>query len=188
MKSVVYDTDEAAYVQLQAKPNFSLVGRRLGRRVGELARELKGLSREALREFEEHGEIELLGEMFSGDEIQVFREPVPETGAQSDRLITVALDCTLDDALRSEGKAREIVNRVQRARKALDLAVTDRIHITYEGDAALQDCVENFRDYIAGETLALQITAGELGENGVSAEIEDASLRFSIEKVAQDRA
>ena len=188
VKSVVYDTDEASYVQLQAKPNFSLVGRRLGRRVGELARELNGLSREALSEFEQRGEIELLGEMFSGDEIQVFREPVPETGAQSDRLITVALDCTLDDALRSEGKAREIVNRVQRARKALDLAVTDRIHITYEGDAALQDCVENFRDYIAGETLALQITAGELGENGVSAEIEDASLRFSIEKVAQDRA
>ena len=188
VKSVVYDTDEASYVQLQAKPNFSLVGRRLGRRVGELARELKGLTREALSKFEEHGEIELLGEMFSGDEIQVFREPVPETGAQSDRLITVALDCRLDDALRSEGKAREIVNRVQRARKALDLAVTDRIHITYEGDAALQDCVENFRDYIAGETLALQITAGELGEDGVSAEIEDASLRFSIERVAQDRA
>ncbi len=188
VKSVVYDTDEAAYVQLKAKPNFSLVGRRLGRRVGELARALKGLSREALSDFEERGEIELLGEVFSGDEIQVFRESGPETGAQSDRLITVALDCTLDDALRSEGKAREIVNRVQRARKALDLAVTDRIHITYEGDAALQDCVESFRDYIAGETLALQIAPGAIGEDGVCAEIEDASLRFSIEKVAQERA
>ncbi len=188
VKSVVYDSDEASYVRLYAKPNFSLLGRRLGRQVGDLARELKGLSREALSEFEEQGEIELLGAVFSGDEIQVFREPVPETGAESDRLITVALDCTLDDALRSEGKAREIVNRVQRARKALDLAVTDRIHITYEGDAALQDCMENFRDYIAGETLALEIKAGEVGEDGVCAEIEDASLRFSIKKkVAQDR-
>ena len=184
VKSVVYDTDEASYVRLHAKPNFSLLGRRLGRRIGDLARELKGLSREALRDFEEQGEMELLGEVFSGDEVQVFREPVPETGAQSDRLITVALDCRLDDALRSEGKAREIVNRVQRARKALDLAVTDRIHITYQGDASLQDCMERFRDYIAGETLALQIAHGEIGEDGVCAEIEDASLSFSIEKVA----
>ena len=188
VKSVVYDTNEASYVQLRAKPNFSLLGRRLGKRVGELARELKELTRQALVEFEEQGEINLLGEVFSGDEIQVFREPVPETGAVSDRLITLTLDCTLDDALRSEGKAREIVNRVQRARKAQGLEVTDRIKLTYQGDTSLQDCMERFRDYIAGETLALEIAAGELGEDGVCAEIENANLRFLIEKVVQDLA
>ena len=184
VKSVVYDTDEATYVHLFAKPNFALLGQRLGRRVGELAKELKGLPRESLAAFEGEGRIELLGEVWGSEEINVFREPVAETGAVSDRLITVALDCTLTDELRQEGTAREIVNRVQRARKAMDLDVTDRIHITYQADKPLEECLDKYHDYIARETLALSITRGQTGTNATHAHVDDASLRFKIEAVA----
>ena len=183
VKSVAYDTDEAAYVGLRAKPNFAVLGRRLGRRVGELASSLEALPRAALAAFEAQGEIELLGETFSGEEIQVFREPVPGSGAQTNRLITLVLDFELDEDLKMEGAAREIVNRVQRARKALDLEVSDRIRMRYQADASLHACVQRFRDYIAGETLAVEITEAEVGEQAVAASVDGAALKFTIEKV-----
>ena len=188
VKKVVYDTDEARYVGLRAKPNFALLGHRLGRRVGDLAKTLKQLPREELADFEARGEIELLGEVFSGEEIQVFREPVPGRGAQTDRLVTLVLDTTLDEALVMEGRAREIVNRIQRARKAEDLAVSDRIRITYACDASLEVCLTEFRDYIAGETLALELVAGEVGNDATSAEVEGESFEFVIEKEVRDAA
>jgi len=182
VKTVAYDTDEGAYVGLKAKPNFALLGSRLGKRVGELARELKQLPRETLADFESTGEIELLGEAFSGEEIQVFRDPVPGTGAHTNRLITLVLDCALDDELRMEGKAREIVNRVQRARKAQGLAVSDRIKITYQGDSVLTTCLKQFKDYIAGETLANEICRGKVADGATRADIDGASLAFVIER------
>ena len=182
VKSVAYDTNESAYVGLHAKPNFAVLGRRLGRRVGELARELKQLPREALSEFESRGEIELLDETFGAEDIQVFREPVPGSGAQTNRLITLVLDVELDEDLRVEGQAREIVNRIQRARKALDLEVSDRIKVTYQGDASLERCVERFRDYICAETLALDIAPGRVGKRAITAKIEGSSLAFEIQK------
>ncbi len=184
VKSVVYDSNEAAYVSLYAKPNFSLLGKRLGARVRDVAQALETLDRATLLHFEEHGEMELLGEVFSADEIQILREPAPESGAESDRLITIALDCTLDEALRSEGWAREIVNRIQRARKAIDLAVSDRIEVRYQGDAALCTCVQRYHDYIAGETLAVEISEGAVDAEPQVAEIDDARLHFSISKAA----
>jgi len=181
VKVVAFDTDEGAYVELRAKPNFALLGARLGKRVGELARALKQLPREALADFELSGELELLGETFSGEDIQVFREPAPGTGAQTNRLITLVLDCALDENLKMEGKARELVNRIQRARKAQGLAVSDRIKITYQGDATLEACIEQFKDYIAGETLAKEMCAGEVGDGATRADIEGANLAFVIE-------
>ena len=186
VKSIVYDTDEATYVRLFAKPNFALLGQRLGRRVGEVEKALASLSREELLTFEEKGRIELIGEIFDSEDIKVFREPARETGALSDRLITVALDCTLNDALRQEGAAREIVNRIQRARKAMNLEVSDRIHITYQADESLVECFNKYHDYIAGETLAVSIAEGKLSKNATSTSVDDARLGFEIRAVAAE--
>ncbi|HEY1451146.1 MAG TPA: class I tRNA ligase family protein, partial [Solirubrobacteraceae bacterium] len=67
----------------------------------------------------------------------------------------VALDLTIDDDLREEGRAREIVHAVQSARKAAGFEVEDRVELALNGDAALLRATEAHRDYIAGETLAV---------------------------------
>jgi isoleucyl-tRNA synthetase len=72
----------------------------------------------------------------------------------------VALDLNLDDDLRREGQAREIVHAVQNARKNAGLRVEDRIELALEGDAQLLAAAEAHRDYIAGETLALRFEIG----------------------------
>jgi isoleucyl-tRNA synthetase len=73
----------------------------------------------------------------------------------------VALDLAIDEELREEGYAREIVHAVQNARKAAGLAVEDRIALSLDGDRALIAAAESHRDYLAGETLALELTLGE---------------------------
>jgi isoleucyl-tRNA synthetase len=69
----------------------------------------------------------------------------------------VALDLTIDERLREEGYAREIVHAVQSARKAAGLEVEDRIELTLGGDQALVGAARAHGDYVAGETLAVRL-------------------------------
>ncbi len=78
----------------------------------------------------------------------------------------VALDLAIDEDLRREGRAREIVHAVQNARKSAGLQVEDRIELALDGDPALIDAARAHRDYLAGETLALELHIGEAGDAG----------------------
>jgi isoleucyl-tRNA synthetase len=92
----------------------------------------------------------------------------------------VALDLAIDDELLSEGRAREIVHTVQNARKQAGLAVEDRIELALSGDAALIAAARAHADYIAGETLALELdlAGAPAGDSGGDAEwqIDNASI------------
>jgi len=72
----------------------------------------------------------------------------------------VALELEIDDSLREEGYGREIVHAVQNARRTAGLAVEDRIALALEGDAALLRAAAAYSDYIAGETLAVDLQLG----------------------------
>jgi isoleucyl-tRNA synthetase len=69
----------------------------------------------------------------------------------------VALDLAIDDDLRREGRAREIVHAVQNARKHAGLQVEDRIELVLDGDPALLGAAAEHREYLVGETLAVQL-------------------------------
>ncbi|HEV3035946.1 MAG TPA: class I tRNA ligase family protein [Solirubrobacteraceae bacterium] len=75
----------------------------------------------------------------------------------------VALDLAIDDDLRREGRAREIVHAVQNARKSAGLQVEDRIELGLDGDPALLDAAHTHLDYLTGETLALELDLGAVG-------------------------
>jgi isoleucyl-tRNA synthetase len=90
----------------------------------------------------------------------------------------VALDLAIDDELREEGRAREIVHAVQAARKSAGLEVEDRIELTLAGDAALLRAAESHREYVSGETLAVEL---DLGDGGTPAVARDYSDEVKIE-------
>jgi isoleucyl-tRNA synthetase len=100
----------------------------------------------------------------------------------------VALDLEIDDHLREAGRAREIVHAVQNARKSAGLAVEDRIALALAGDPALLAAAEAHRDYLAGETLAVELTLGEAARDGASgygetARVDGLELRVSLARV-----
>ncbi len=95
----------------------------------------------------------------------------------------VALDLGLDDDLRREGHAREIVHAVQNARKTAGLQVEDRIELSLAGAQALIEAAESHRDYLAGETLSITLS---LGRNGADAERDGASAGVYREQTEVD--
>ena len=114
----------------------------------------------------------------------MFREAKPGTDALSDKFISIDLSCALNDELVLEGRAREVVNRVQKSRKDLGLNVTDRIVINLEADDDLASAVSAHEAYIKGETLADAIESGIAGDgaNTFAFEIDDKPIKFSIHK------
>jgi isoleucyl-tRNA synthetase len=157
-------------VRRVARPNFRALGPRFQKRSEEAARAIRELSHDALTRFQE-GEtvtIQLGGESFSLEPewLEVGEEAVGELVVKAEEGYAAALDPALDEELRSEGLARELVNRIQRLRKDAGLEVTDRIRLGVEGPDEVRRAVEGYREFIAGETLALEVNGapGEVGD------------------------
>ena len=184
VKEVVYDEHEELYIELSARPNFPVLGKRLGKRMKAFQQLILELDRDQIEAFLQNGSVELDGETFDTTEIEVVRQAGEETSATSSGSISIALDCTLDDSLIAEGLAREMVNRIQRSRKEFGLHVVDRIRISYDGDAALLDAIAAHGDYIKRETLALELMQDDPGDGDgtFESEIDGKALRFRIEK------
>jgi isoleucyl-tRNA synthetase len=88
----------------------------------------------------------------------------------------VALDLEIDDDLRREGYAREIVHAVQGARKAAGLRVEDRIELALSGELPLIEAARRFSDYVEGETLAVELPLGDDASAGPWQHSEQASI------------
>ncbi|WP_449285394.1 isoleucine--tRNA ligase [Marinobacter sp. PE14] len=153
VKAVAYTTAEANYINFYAKPNSPVLGKRLGKDFKKFKQLIEALDADTLNRVYERNQLELEGEVFSTDDILIFREAKKGTQALSNRFISIDMDCELTEALVAEGLAREVVNRIQKTRKALGLKVTDRISIDYDADAKLDAAITTHLEYIAGETL-----------------------------------
>ena len=94
----------------------------------------------------------------TADDLLVSMKPLEGYQVEREGSHAVALELEIDDELRIEGWAREIVRAVQAARRDAGLDVTDRIALTLDGDEALLGAARAHQDYIAGETLAVQVS------------------------------
>ena len=127
VKEVRYVTDEAQYIALYAKPNFPVLGKRLGKRMKEYQALIESMTADDITNFHDEKEISLGGERFIEEEIQVFREARPGTNVITDRLISIDLVCNLNDELLNEGYAREAVNRIPVSYTHLTLPTSDLV-------------------------------------------------------------
>ena len=184
VKTMEYDTTESKYINWYAKPNFPVLGKRLGKRMKEFQRLILNLGSQQLEDFQTKGSIELEGEEFSLDEIQVFREAVEGSSVVSDRLISIELDFNVTQELRDEGTAREIIHKIQLKRKQLDLSVVDRIKITFNASDSLADLVERHRNYICGEVLAIDMSRSDDYRHTTT--IGEQEFHYRIERVSSN--
>jgi isoleucyl-tRNA synthetase len=150
----------------EIKPNYRTLGPLFGKEMPLVAEAIAALDpahvAKTLRDGGEVG-ISVAGRehtLTAEDLLMSMRAPdgysVEREGAHA-----VALDLTIDDDLRQEGRAREIVHAVQNARKSAGLQVEDRIELALDGDPALIEAAEAHREYLAGETLAVELNLGE---------------------------
>jgi isoleucyl-tRNA synthetase len=121
------------------------------------------------------------------DDVTLLMQPLEGYEVESEAGRAVALALELDDDLRGEGLAREIVHAVQNARRDAGLEVTDRIELGLDGDAELIDAARAHEAYVAGETLAVQVAFPDNGEKAgdettASATIEGRELSISVSR------
>jgi isoleucyl-tRNA synthetase len=90
-------------------------------------------------------------------DVEVISEDIPGWLVANEGTLSVALDITLTEALKQEGLARELVNRIQNLRKSSNFDITDRIKLTLTHAPEMDLALETFRDYIANQVLAADI-------------------------------
>ncbi len=164
VKTVEVVGSDAELVRLRAKPNFRSLGKRYGKRTPVIAAAAAGLTAEQLRGLEQGqtATLEVDGEAasFLPEDVVVEREVTSDWLVASDGPFVVALDPHLTDALRHEGTAREVVNRIQRLRKEAGYVYTDRIGVWMDGGPAVLEAARAHAEFIRGETLARRFEIG----------------------------
>jgi isoleucyl-tRNA synthetase len=184
VQSVAYSTDESAYIELCAKPNFPLLGKRLGKRMKSFAAVIDVLTPEQIALLQQSGRLELTvdgeTEAFSAEEVRVQQQARAGTNTLSNSQIAVDLNCQLTPELIRGGYAREVVNRIQRARKDMNFAVSDRVAVSYAAKGELAQAIIEHRDYVMHETLCVAL-ADQLDEAAaIETEIDGQPLRFTV--------
>ena len=180
VREVRYSSDEGGYIDLAAKPNFSLLGKRLGKNMRDYQKKIGAMTFDEISSFQQSGEIRIEEEVFSLEEIEIFQKPKEGTATISNSFIAIELDCELTPELIRGGYAREVVNRIQRARKEQGFKVSDRVDVIYEAQGELGEAMSEMADYIAGEVLALDFKAGQPSEDFVKSSVDGNELIFSL--------
>ena len=184
VQSVAYSTDESAYIELCAKPNFPLLGKRLGKRMKSFAAVIDVLTPEQIAQLQQSGRLELTvdgeTEVFSAEEVRVQQQARAGTNTLSNSQIAVDLDCHLTPELIRGGYAREVVNRIQRARKDMNFAVSDRVAVSYTAKGELAQAIGEHRDYVMHETLCVALADALDGAAAIETEIDGQALRFTV--------
>jgi isoleucyl-tRNA synthetase len=120
----------------------------------------------------------------SPDDVDLVQETREGWGVRAEGGLTVALELELTDELRREGLARELVRVVQDARKAAGLDVGDRIALGIRADGEIGAALDAHGDYVAAETLAVDVGRGDLADASyrIDAEVEGTRVGVSLRR------
>lgn len=162
VKEIELSTNEADFVQWLAKPNFPVLGKKIGKFMPQAKKLIEQFTRSQIQKLSSGLRIEIEGESFelTPEDVQVERKVKQGLAAGNAGELTIVLDTTLNDALLEEGMAREIVNKINTMRREMDFEVTDRIEIVMQTSDYVQKCFEKYREMIVGEVLAVKVEFG----------------------------
>ena len=180
--------DDASEILIkQIKPNFKTLGPKFGKDMRFVAAEIQKFNQEDINKIEKdkHISIEVNGKNIILDvsDVEISSKDIEGWLVANEGLLTVALDVTISEELRKEGVARELVNRIQNARKDTGLEVTDKIKLTILNFENLQKSISDNKEYIMSETLTKELVFVDELSNGTEIEFDTIKSRILIEKM-----
>lgn len=169
----------------KVKCNFRTMGKKYGKLMKGIAAQTSVLSQEEIVAFERSGELRLNVDgqdvTVLVDDVEIINEDIPGWLVANDGNLTVALEVELNDELRNEGMARELINRIQNLRKECGLEITDRVNVTISPSENINAAINAFADYIKGQVLADDIVIAD--NDGCEIDLDDITARIKVEKV-----
>jgi isoleucyl-tRNA synthetase len=186
---------EADLVRLTGKANYRSLGRRYGRDTPLAAAAVAQLAEAQLHALEAGGAVGVVADgrefSFLPEDVTIERAVASDWLVQSAGPFVVALDPVVSSDLRSEGLARELVNRTQRLRKDASYEYTTRIALAVDGAPPVREAVRIHGDFIRGETLARTLELGPpsfLPERVETLAIDDHAVTLAVARLDHDGA
>jgi len=178
------NAEEAAHLIIkQIKPNFKALGPKLGKDMKAVGGEIANFNAEQISQLEKDGKLDVQGYEIILDDVEISTKDIPGWTVTSDGKTTVALDLTLTEELKSEGIAREFINRIQNLRKDKDFDLTDRILISLEDNSPFIDDIRKNEEYISSEVLSNKIEIVSSLSNFNEIEIDEVNFKINVEKI-----
>lgn len=169
----------------KVKCNFRTMGKKFGKLMKGIAAQMSNLSQEEISSLEKEGKININVDdqavVVEASDVEIISEDIPGWLVANEGNLTVALEIELNDDLKNEGMARELINRIQNLRKDCGLEITDRIKVTVTPNAQIENAVNAFAEYIKGQVLADSITLAD--NDGSSTNFDDFDANIKVEKV-----
>ncbi len=191
VKDMEFIADTTGVITKKIKPNFKTLGKVYGPRMKEIAAAFGTLDQPTISAIQASGDYTLSlpgGDVvLHAEDYSISSEDMPGWLVASEGSMTIALDIEITPALKQEGTARELINRIQNVRKDSGLDVTDRITVQVyaEGEAALQieSSLESFGEYVASQTLARSVVLSPTPVEGMAAEWEESNITIRVSRI-----
>ena len=187
IKEIVLLEDASDILVKQIKPNFKTLGPKFGKEMKFIANHIRNFTKEDILKIELDGKmpIELDGKMINLElsDVEISSKDIEGWLVANEGSITVALDVTISEELRKEGIARELINRIQNARKDSGLDVTDRIKLTVLKSEDLEESINKNKEYIMSETLTDELVFVDQLIDGTAIEFDTIKSKILIYKM-----
>jgi isoleucyl-tRNA synthetase len=187
VKSVEVLEDASDILVKQIKPNFKVLGPRFGQDMKAVAQAINNFTADDIKKIEHNGllDVEINGKSITlqQSDVEITSKDIEGWLVASSGALTVALDVTLTDALRKEGIARELVNRIQNLRKESGFELTDRISVQFQKDDHIENAIETNLDYIKTETLTETIEIVDTLNTGIDIAFDAINTKLFIQKI-----
>ena len=187
IKEIELLEDASDILVKQIKPNFKTLGPKFGREMKSIANAIRNFSKEEISKIELEGKIpiELDGKMINLElsDVEISSKDIEGWLVANEGSITVALDVTISENLRREGVARELINRIQNARKDRGLEVTDKIKLTVLKFEDIEESINKNKEYIMSETLTEELVFVDQLIDGIDVEFDTIKSKILINKI-----
>ncbi|WP_297985865.1 isoleucine--tRNA ligase [uncultured Chryseobacterium sp.] len=178
------NAEEASHLIVkQIKPNFKTLGAKLGKDMKAVAGEITAMNSEQIAQLEKYGSMNISSHEIGLEDVEISTKDIPGWTVASEGKTTVALDLTITDELKSEGIAREFINRVQNLRKDKDFDLTDRISIQLEENSPFEKELINNSQYISDEVLSDKIEIVNSLPIFDEIDIDDVKFKVNVERL-----
>jgi isoleucyl-tRNA synthetase len=188
VKDIRIVTDEEGVMVKRVKPDFKKLGKKLGKQMKAAAATLGALSQADIARLSREGVITLdldgVATAIEVADVDIVSEDIPGWEVGTDGTVTVALDVTVTDELRREGIARDVVNRVQNLRKERGFNITDKIRLQFAPNAATDEALKLFADYIMRQVLATDLIIAPIEDGDADAATFDIDGIALVAKVS----
>jgi isoleucyl-tRNA synthetase len=186
VKEIVLLDDASGVLVKQIKPNFKALGPRFGKDMGLISKEIQGFSKEQISQLDKEGSLNIViagnNVILTLEDVEITSQDIEGWLVANSNGITVALDITISPALKQEGIARELVNRIQNIRKDSGFEVTDKIKVQLKRNGILEEAILENEAYIKSETLTSDLVFVDELENGTEIEFDDIKTMILISK------